>query len=396
MDKLILEPLVNKFESKSTIRRSCRVIRLNSGTVVDEKIIWFEFEAEYSHVQESDCDGYLICFLLEAMQESRNIEVRGDVSSELLRNLEEMQEVWHCWLPDRMKKVTIDASNIIAPKTHIGIPLEYSAVLAYSGGVDATFSVWQHSQALNRYSTVPIKFAVIVQGFDIALHRQVEFENSFKSAQSVLQTLDIPLVKIRTNFKEISNVSWEFAFGSALVGTLSNFRGPINSCIIGSSEPYDGLVFPWGSTPLTDPLLSSDQMRVFHHGAGYSRTNKVKLLSEWKVGRDNLRVCWESALKDRNCGSCEKCQRTILNFLVNGLEVPECFPNKELNLSSLTIRSGAVLSEWKALYRDAKAANIDQPWVKDLKKLINKRSLLDVVFPKGSEIRRRLKAIHKP
>ena len=45
--------------------------------------------------------------------------------------------------------------------------------------------------------------------------------------------------------------------------------------LIGSSEPYDALVIPWGSSPITDYLLSGDRLSIVHDGAGFSRTDKV-------------------------------------------------------------------------------------------------------------------------
>lgn len=38
-----------------------------------------------------------------------------------------------------------------------------------------------------------------------------------------------------------------------------------------------------------------------------------------------VKVCWEAADPSTNCGTCEKCVRTRLNFKAVGIDSPSCF-----------------------------------------------------------------------
>lgn len=89
--------------------------------------------------------------------------------------------------------------------------------------------------------------------------------------------------------------------------------------LIASSEPYSSLLLPWGSNPITDRLMSSDSFSIVHDAAAVTRNQKVRAISTWKEATRSIRVCWQGEHMDRNCGRCEKCIRTILNFRVMGL-----------------------------------------------------------------------------
>ena len=251
----------------------------------------------------------------------------------------------------------------------------FGAICAFSGGVDATFSVWRHSQQKYSYRSQKINVCSIVHGFDIPLTDTQAFINSKNKATNTLKDININLLPIYTNYRNISKCSWEHTFGSALVATLSNFKYVSGTCIIGSSDDYNNPNYPYGSSPLTDHLLSSDSFKVIHDGSSHNRTEKVKEISEWEIGIDNLRVCWEGELNDSNCGKCEKCLRTQANFLANRLAIPSCFPDidnietKILNLKQEKFNT--IIEEWKDIIFYTKKKNIQGTWVNHIEKIIN-------------------------
>ena len=86
------------------------------------------------------------------------------------------------------------------------------------------------------------------------------------------------------------------------------------------------MFFPWGATPLTTRLYSSNQICVIEDGCGFDRNKKVKYLAKKTNSSSHLRVCWAGSQMDRNCGTCEKCIRTMLNYWANDLPIPSSFP----------------------------------------------------------------------
>lgn len=383
--RMLLDPQKDEHTDNYSIR-SCKIKRFNEDGTSTETKIWFQLDKSIPLPQQDDCDAYLLAMVMEAMKENKTIEVKGSVSKQLLENLVELQAVWNKWKPNIYSCI-----DIIVDKVNQSTEKVAGAICAFSGGVDATFSVWRHSQSKNSYRSQAINICSIVHGFDIPLSDADAFENAKNRAQATLNDISINLIPIKTNYRQIAKANWEDAFSTALVATLSNFKTVAGTCIVGSSEPYDSLIIPWGSSPITDHLLSSGEFFVMHDGASHSRTEKVKEISDWKVGVENLRVCWQGDLKDRNCGVCEKCVRTKLNFLAVERSIPSCFPSTDIlhDLDKVKLSNDAVRAEWQQIYEYAERKNLQGSWLKKVKRTINKReySVIDIFLPKGSSRR---------
>ncbi|ACA89145.1 hypothetical protein [Shewanella woodyi] len=372
MKELILTPLKNENRGGDIIR-SCSISRLNEGKEeTSSQILWFQFPKVTEAPASDDCDSYLLSMLLEGMKENRKIIVKGSVSLELLSNLVELQSAWNKWLPKKYNVVDIEVDLIREPELR-----KKGAVCAFSGGVDATFSVWRHSQKKHSYRSQQINLCALIHGFDIPLTEQKAFDNAFIRAEKTLLDLELKLVQIKTNYREISKVLWPHSHALALVAALNQLKYQAGTGLIGSSESYDSLVIPWGSSPITDHLLSSDEFTVIHDGASHNRTEKVSEIAEWTTGANNLRVCWEGDVKDKNCGKCEKCIRTKLNFLACGFSIPKCFPtdtNLTEQIIKLKFRNDVERTEWAEIIKHADKNNIKADWKKAANTVIKRKS----------------------
>ena len=106
----------------------------------------------------------------------------------------------------------------------------------------------------------------------------------------------------------------------------------LTNVLIASSDTIVDLV-PYGSHPLTDTRLSSFSLRIDHDGERFNRLEKVEALSDWQVGLDHLRVCFEGGPGTLNCGECEKCLRTKLALFCTGvLKGMRVFKNNDLSV----------------------------------------------------------------
>lgn len=387
MGRIELEPLVLQSKDNDFIRQ-CHIKRVDSDNQVDTLTLWFQFDKSVTPPSDDDCDSYLLAIIMDAMSEGREIYVKGSVSSELLSNLCEFQAAWHKWLPNIYSQIDVKADYIRDDVNKVP-----GAICAFSGGVDAIFSVWRHSQSKFSHRSQKINFCSIVHGFDIPIEDEAAFNNARNRSQEALSDLGIELKAIKTNHRQVSRVNWEHSFSCALVATLSNFKKSAGTCIVGSGQPYDSLVIPWGSTPITDHLLSSDAFVAMHDGASHTRTEKVKDISGWKVGMDSLRVCWEGDLNDRNCGKCEKCLRTQFNFLVSGLPIPKSFPEGQPNVGKVTFKNDVVRGEWLEIYEVAQKHCQQEAWMPELRWMIRRESLKYFMLPKGSLQRKLVSSI---
>ena len=89
------------------------------------------------------------------------------------------------------------------------------------------------------------------------------------------------------------------------------FSSRLHLAYIASSYDLPNLV-PCGSHPLLDPQYSSFGFAMRHRDLEFSRVDKIRLIREWDAGFQNLRVCLRNAPDRLNCGTCEKCVRTML------------------------------------------------------------------------------------
>jgi hypothetical protein len=400
--RIELLPLKRELEGSEWIRR-CRVRRLDGDQLIDEQHLWFQSDSsiEPPDDDDDDCDCYLIAFLMVAMREGRDLTVQGSVSKVLLGNLFEYQAIWNKWLPSKYSLVEMRASSVRTGETPA-----LGAVCAFSGGVDATFSVWRHSQKQCGHRSQDIQRCSMIHGFDIALEDQFAFDHAYKTAARTLADIDLKLVPIRTNFREITLTEWGHVFGCAVVATLGNLKNAGGTGIVGSGPSYDVSQLSWGSTPVADHLLSSGGFHVLHDGASHNRSEKALAISEWNLGTASLRVCWQNAQGGRNCGKCEKCLRTQLNFLAVGAPIPASFPDPELNfkhLDDVAISKGVLPIEWQQLHDMAKRYHVRGAWVPRLRKVLrrNRRAtsrrnfILGTVLPERTIRRRIVKYIAK-
>ncbi|NCC04167.1 MAG: hypothetical protein EOM37_09030 [Proteobacteria bacterium] len=318
-------------------------------------------------------DGFVNSIIFFAMSIGENIDVEGALSRQYLRNINEMQDAWALWKPRTYKKICI-TSSMVFPEPSVSFKQE-SALAAYSGGIDSIFTMLRHADASRSTFSYPLdKSVLLVHGFDVPLSKKDQFESLQKRIAPLAEELGLNVKVIRTNSKELALQNWNDSFAAELSCCLHQYSDRYSYGLIGSSEPYDSLILPWGSSPVTDHLLSGDLMHIIHDGAAFSRTKKVEYISHNNLAVQVTKVCWEGLDLYKNCGKCEKCMRTLLNFMAVGVENPACFeePLNIKNISGLKIHNETQLNELKSIleYATTKGKSAE-PWALELKQLIS-------------------------
>ncbi|MCC2658305.1 MAG: hypothetical protein K0Q76_3413 [Panacagrimonas sp.] len=309
----------------------------------------------------------VIASVFKAMSEKKDVVVHGAVSKTLLENIDDFQDAWSSWMP-QYSRVTFSAEKELTdPSTG-----DRRSILAFSGGVDATFSLWRHTRSLSRHKT-NMHSALLVHGFDLPLNGVDVFKTARDSAEKIANDAGVALKTIETNVRSTGLAErWPYTYIPALASCLHLFDAAHDVGIIGSDEPYSALVIPWGSNPITNHLLSSGRFQVKYDSGGYTRTQKVRVLSEWPTAMENLRVCWEGPKTGKNCGRCEKCIRTILNFRAIGVEKPACF---EADVTNEMIRSVRLTNKIQRSFMldiisEARKSGVSGDWLETLKGLV--------------------------
>src|SRR5439155_23473995 len=88
---------------------------------------------------------------------------------------------------------------------------------------------------------------------------------------------------------------------------------------------------PSGSHPLLDSYYSSAHFQIEHHGLDMSRFEKTALVADWPIALQNIRVCQNDSSGNTNCGTCEKCIRTMTALAALG-KLKDCrsFPGDDV------------------------------------------------------------------
>lgn len=348
--------------------------------------LWYEVPEAYRPALSRTCNPFVVGTIMRAMLFKQDLVVHGQVSPSLLRNLDEFQDFCAALHPDQFTPIEITAD--VEQET---APANGRAILAFSGGLDSTFTVWRHCVQKTRRPRQNLTAALMTEGFDIPLVRTQDFERAFARAKCITDGAGIELVRMRTNFRQLRG-DWLLTYGAGAASALMMLEGGFGVGLLGGTPSYRYPDYDMGSNPVSDPLLSSDAFKVLGDGLQYTRTQKAGLLSSWQPALENIRVCWQGAQFDRNCGHCQKCVRTILNFKAAGAPVPPCFPN-DVTWWDILARGpvGKIKHEYyQDILEAARANHISDSWVWLLRGIMPVYGVLLKIIPPDFQPVRRL------
>jgi hypothetical protein len=265
---------------------------------------------------------WLLVFLPAAMQVGAPLRVHGPVDAGTVEGLMEWQEAMVGFRP-HLRVVPISA-DLDDPTPG---PLRDGGITAFSGGVDSSFTVVRSAQARDRgthaYRDARARAGLIVHGFDIPQSQPEAFESAVGRVSGILDAHCMELHRLATDVRSLEarfGCDWETeCHGIWLAAALACLEGPFTHTIIPSTFPYHAQKLPWASNPFTDHLLGSSSRPLLHDGAGYDKLGKVEVLADVPSVLSFLRVCWEGAQLDRNCGHCYKCVATQACFWAVGV-----------------------------------------------------------------------------
>jgi hypothetical protein len=340
-------------------RRTLGITDTTDGRAIEA---YFDFIGE-SFPEPVVLDGFVNAVIFYAMGSGQDVFVDGPMTRSSLLNLAAFQEAWSCWKPDIYRPIRIQPSSIVddAPRG------QAQTIAAFSGGADAIFSVLRH--AGDRYA---IGSAMLVHGFDVPTDRHEELNLLIERIRPLLDSLNLRLRIVRTNLAELRFQSWEDSFLAQLSCCLHNYSHEFRYGLTGSGEPYNALVLPWGQNPCTDYLLSGDGFSMVHDGAAFSRTEKIAAIARDPIATRAVKVCWLAADKSRNCGICEKCVLTKLNFKAVGIDNPSCFDDgitlDQIRLT--TLRNEIFRAEFRSILDYANRRGIRGDWLDYMEKCL--------------------------
>lgn len=264
-------------------------------------------------------DFVVLSLIFFAMHQGADLHVEGRLSRRLLVDMEEFQRAWTTWLPHRYQRIRVSCDAGASPPP---APAGQRAVLAFSGGVDSACVMLDQIENRGERDHYELVTAVLILGFDVALEEHAGLDAAHEAARAMTGAAGVPLSVVRTNLRARLSYEWPDEFAAAVAACLSVFAPVADAGLLASDADYRHIVLPCGSNMITNPMMSGDAFRIVTAASALGRTERVARVASHPAVADQIRVCWEGPSHGWNCGVCEKCLRTKLNFIAAGAPVP--------------------------------------------------------------------------
>jgi len=160
--------------------------------------------------------------------------------------------------------------------------------------------------------------------FGLETDREESFRHVLSTIAEPARDADLTLIPIYTNARllEPDWMFWErYSHDAVLASIAYSLSNRFSEVAISSTYDIPS-VQPAGTHPLLDLAYSSSELMIRHESLSLSRFEKVKLICEWDIAFQNIRVCNKSQFYSQgqlNCGECIKCVRTMLELEALGL-----------------------------------------------------------------------------
>jgi hypothetical protein len=373
---LKLETLEKKMREQARIivdckvsggRRTWSVVLSSPGS---EKSCWIETDADLP--EPPNLDFALLAALHPAMAQQTDLYLEGCASYALLANLEHYIDIWTSWRPDLYRPVGLDASEVEVAAPDVPL-IKPPAVQAFSGGLDACATLVRQREGLAGRSTVDVRELMLCHGFDIPIENAAAFDRGHAKVRRQVEPLGLETRVVRTNWRKALSRAFNMEYVCVLSACLHLYAGryPVGLFAIDDSYAMIKVYLPFGGNPVSNRHVCG-LFEVRGDAGALSRCDKAALVARYPSLRDNLRCCWKEIRAGRNCGRCEKCIRTQLNFIAMGLDPGASFPEGLAPRDVKRIRptSGPQLAYMKETCAEADARGISDERIEALRKVL--------------------------
>lgn len=307
------------------------------SALIDDQIVSLTYSQPIDLIESGDAFVVIATAIAMERGEHLNMDPAIQVSPSLLSRLSLFQEVYSAWWP-HVRPIAIRATARNESPQNGG-----RTGCFFSGGIDSLFSAVRHRESIDDL--------ILCRGLDIPFNEDERWLQTVHGVHEFANALGLNVLCVETNAKSHFRSSRADNHGALLISSAIpvGFR----RLIVPASLTYKRL-YPWGSHPLTDPLLSSIATEIVHDGA-LPRTEKVRFIVQSGVNIDHLRVC--NRFSRYNCGVCEKCIRTQVALEILGARTPSLAALDLRALRNVDIQNASLLGAWRDNLIFARANN---------------------------------------
>jgi len=264
-----------------------------------------------------DPNSFLIGSFLSAWHAGeRRILVEGSLCPALVSNLQGVFMMLNAWYPDHFPAPPhIEASKGL----NASVPSGNGAISLMSGGIDSLCLLRANHLHFPDGHLSRIKACVsVAQSAQPMANREAiykKMEGRLAAVRPVTGAAGVELMPAITNTWWLNPDGYFYgqkAYSSQLSAVTSMFSRRFHKGYIASSYDAAFTGKPWGSHPQLDAYYSSAHFQMENSGTEMTRLRKVEVVADWPVALQHIRVCQNDNSASKNCGTCEKCIRTML------------------------------------------------------------------------------------
>jgi len=297
------------------------------------KEVYFEVTEEFADGLSCNPDAFLVACILPAMRHGEErISLDEEICPELREGLITVMSWLRHWYGAERNVVRIEAKTRSRVKPTC---TPTRAGMFLSGGIDSLATLRLNRLNFASEHVGSVKDGVIIYGLEV--DQPDRFALVLDTLSTIAKDTGLTLIPVYTNVRYLDE-DWSFwrdeFQGAALAAVGHALRRRLTTVSIAATFDIPN-IGPWGSHPLLDPNFSSSDVRIRHEGVELSRLAKTRVVTNWDVGLQSIRVCNKTQYYQPgklNCGDCEKCVRTMLALLAVGvLNRTRAFPINDIS-----------------------------------------------------------------
>lgn len=289
------------------------------------------FHEEISNIPEGILNIPLLTNILPIIWLTDSEFYIENLDESFINSISEIKKGYEEMYPETKFKGKIFIKNIIDYKYEV---IKNRACSFFSGGVDSFATLISN---LDKKPDL-----ITLWGSDIKVNNYEGWANVEREVRKVGEDLNLKNLVIKSTFRNFikeGELDKEFSkrlkdgwwhgiqHGIGLIGHAVPYayKYKLEKIFIPSTHTHGSGKIRCASYPTIDEKVKYASGIVIHEGFENSRQKKIEIISNHikKTEEDLLiRVCWMGAT-GKNCSNCEKCSRTIMGLLAEGLD-----PNK--------------------------------------------------------------------
>jgi hypothetical protein len=303
---------------------SCVIARIVVESRSRELAYRFDIPTDLTSAVSESGNPWAILMLPLACYFGETLVFERPIDRVLHENLLGLRSIWSSWYPE-IKPIAVEADTIVfADRSKVGADGAMRTISSFSGGIDSLFTFHRHYDSVLGNGSACIDDLLCVGGFNTKLE---DFDRMRAKLGQYADRVGRRLVAVATDIRygqhgietPYSIIPWleRLAHGALLASIVHLLGRRYREYIIPASSSYDRL-YPWGSHPMCDPLLSASDLRVVHDGASFDRFERTELVARHDDALAMLQVCGRNGYGQGNCSRCQKCLRTMCTLDILG------------------------------------------------------------------------------